>query len=210
MSRFMLAGAVLFSLAGCGGQTRADAPPPPRVSDELREAGVQTSAINPPPARIDTERLEPATPVSVPGMTSPPLARPASSVTVLQATGSTDEVAPVPSAATAAPARTDELGTRVTAEQVMRLPPDYYAVQLVAFREKSDVEAFIRQHALGDPAFGRIKRNGELWYVLLYGVWPTHAEAEAAAGNRPASLKAITPWVRRLGDLQEAIRAVAE
>lgn len=113
-------------------------------------------------------------------------------------------VEPAPPAMPAPPA----LGRAVRAEQILDLPGEYFAVQLVAFRDKADVLAYIARHDLGDPPYGRVLRQGEVWYVLLYGVWPSKAEAEAAVAAMPEDLRQATPWVRRLGDLQAAIRAL--
>lgn len=100
-------------------------------------------------------------------------------------------------------------GTALVAEQILALPANYYAVQLAAFRRRDEVLAYIRAHDLGDPAYGRLRRGGEVWFVVLYGVWATKSEAQSAVAALPAHLRSPAPWVRRLGDLQQAIKAVA-
>ncbi|MBI2382066.1 MAG: SPOR domain-containing protein [Gammaproteobacteria bacterium] len=115
----------------------------------------------------------------------------------------------VPSAPVPAPLPAGtSLGQQVKAEQILDLPAQYYAVQLVAFRDKKDILDFIARHQLGDPPYGRVLRQGEVWYVLVYGVWPSKVEAEAAVAAMPPVLRSVAPWVRKLGDLQTAIRAL--
>lgn len=172
---------VLLGLAGCAGQQGEDA------SDD---------AVAVSPAVELAAGLPPATPIATTVIAPQPVLIPAPSGPAR--TESESSISP--------PA----LGTSVTAEQILDLPAEYYVVQLAAFREKTEVLAFIQQHGLGDPPYGRVMRNGEAWYVLLYGVWPSLSAAEVAVLGRPLSLQGISPWVRKLGDLQAAIRAVAE
>lgn len=84
-----------------------------------------------------------------------------------------------------------------------RQPPDFYTIQLLAARQPESLRRFIEEHGLGDET-GQItlRRNGELWHVLVYGTYPTKAAAREAIRALPPSLRRARPWARRIGDLQ--------
>jgi len=42
--------------------------------------------------------------------------------------------------------------------------------------------------------------------VLLLGIYSDESTARLAAANMPTALNDLTPWVRRLGSLQDAMR----
>jgi DamX protein len=52
----------------------------------------------------------------------------------------------------------------------------------------------------------KILRNGQDWYVLLYGVYNSRSEAKAAITGLPAGLRKNTPWLRPYADVQQEIR----
>ncbi|MYE82457.1 MAG: hypothetical protein F4X36_11590 [Gammaproteobacteria bacterium] len=86
------------------------------------------------------------------------------------------------------------------------VPPHYYVVQLVALGSKESLEYYAARKALRGMSAARVERGGQLFYVLLLGVFPTRAAADEAAANLPAALSEFDPWVRRVESLQEAIR----
>ncbi|MCZ6890483.1 MAG: SPOR domain-containing protein, partial [Gammaproteobacteria bacterium] len=51
----------------------------------------------------------------------------------------------------------------------------------------------------------RVARNGELYYVLLLGVYRDKSTAEEAAAQLPERIMSQNPWVRSMKSLQEAI-----
>lgn len=44
------------------------------------------------------------------------------------------------------------------------------------------------------------------WFQLLYGVYATKKDAQAAADNLPPKIRKSSPWIRRLFAVQKAIR----
>lgn len=86
------------------------------------------------------------------------------------------------------------------------VPPHYYVVQLVALGSKESLEYYAARKALRGMSAARVERGGQLFYVLLLGVFPTRAAADEAAANLPEALSEFDPWVRRVESLQEAIR----
>lgn len=90
---------------------------------------------------------------------------------------------------------------------LLEAPAGHYTVQLIALRDRDAVMAYGHDNGLDDPLYAEISNEGTRWYVLLLGVYPNLASAEAAKNQwgRGKSLK-VQPWIRRLGPLQDAIR----
>lgn len=212
----IVAAALLLGLSACA----SHAPAPMAGVSEPSDVADTGGAMSNPGAGNTDVAIEAATPPGAVSISALPISRPEAITTAtipgaVTAPGNVAQaVLPVmpaqPSSSSLPATLNPPLGRAVRAEDILRLPPDYFAVQLVAFRDKTDVLQFIADHHLGDPAYGRILRQGEPWYVLLYGVWASRDEADAAIAGMPAELRALSPWVRRLGDLQNAIRATAQ
>jgi DamX protein len=45
-------------------------------------------------------------------------------------------------------------------------------------------------------------RDGETWYVVVYGSYRDRTKAKAAISGLPVALRELKPWVRQVGDLQ--------
>jgi len=107
--------------------------------------------------------------------------------------------APAPAQPAAAPApkpRGDASG----------LPPDGFVVQLLAMSSKRAIESLAAELQVPGLSAARIERDGQLFYVLLFGVYPDRDAAESASAARPEALRRFEPWIRRFGSLQDAIQ----
>ena len=89
---------------------------------------------------------------------------------------------------------------------LLDLPASYYALQLFAAGTREGAEAVAVRSGLRGMAGARVERDGEVFHVLLVGVYASKERAEQALASLPASVRAMNPWVRRLGGLQEAMR----
>ena len=49
-------------------------------------------------------------------------------------------------------------------------------------------------------------RNGEVWYSLIYGVYPSKQVALQASQQWPSPLNKISPWLRRYDGVQKQIK----
>ena len=85
------------------------------------------------------------------------------------------------------------------------LPPDYFAVQLFAVSSKAALEKFVRGKNIPGLSATRIAHRDQLFFVLLLGIYADEKTARTAAANLPVALINLTPWVRRLGSLQDAM-----
>ena len=88
---------------------------------------------------------------------------------------------------------------------LLDLPPDFYAVQVVALSSADELERFFDRLGVDDLTAAEVEVDGELRYVLLLGIYETFAAAEQAAADPPAALASYYPWVRRLEGLQAAM-----
>ena len=84
-------------------------------------------------------------------------------------------------------------------------PPTRYAVQLAAYTRPGNLEAFVAANGLHDLPQARVERGGQAFHVLLLGVYATREAAQQAAAARPPELSVLTPWVRSLRSLQQAL-----
>lgn len=85
------------------------------------------------------------------------------------------------------------------------LPADYYAVQLIAMSDKAGLESFVERQGIRSMSAARVERDGELYFVLLLGIYETRDIARQAIDAMP-EVHGAEPWIRPLGSLQRAMR----
>ncbi len=85
------------------------------------------------------------------------------------------------------------------------LPADFYAVQLMAMSSKESLEAFVTREGISNMSAARVERNGELFYVLLLGIYEDADRARRAVESLPDEIGGAEPWIRPLGSLQSAM-----
>lgn len=91
---------------------------------------------------------------------------------------------------------------------ILGLPSHYYAVQLAALSSTNNIEAFISKHQLKNLTAAKVAINDKVRYVLILGIYDSRGKAELAAADQlPAPLASFTPWIRKLGNLQQAMLA---
>jgi len=92
--------------------------------------------------------------------------------------------------------------------QLLDLPADHYAVQLIALRSLDGVLEYAGLNGIQAPKFVRTRIDDANWYVLILGAYSNREKAEAAKAEwETAGVRRVEPWIRRLGPLQEAILA---
>jgi septal ring-binding cell division protein DamX len=116
--------------------------------------------------------------------------------------GSVEEPAP---AQGESPASKPETAEAQPDPSLLNLPPEHYAVQLIAMTNEAALVDFASTHLLDSYLTARVERSGELYYVLLLGVYGTHNLAEQARQALPESLNAVEPWIRPVRSIQNAI-----
>jgi septal ring-binding cell division protein DamX len=91
------------------------------------------------------------------------------------------------------------------AMDILELPEDFYAVQLLAMPNAEMLHSFIEKNDLQKMMAVRLARGTNLYYVLILGIYETAEIADKASSNLPATFEGIQPWIRKMGSLQRAI-----
>ena len=89
--------------------------------------------------------------------------------------------------------------------QITELPSNFFAVQMLAMRTPAEIEAYIDDNRLVGMSGARVEKDGELFYVLIVGIYDTYAKADEAAKSLPPPLDDVDVWIRPLGSLQQAM-----
>ena len=78
--------------------------------------------------------------------------------------------------------------------------PSHYTLQLTAGADKKAIQSFIKRHKLADKAvyFHRL-RDGQDWYILIYGSYAGHSKAIQAISLLPSAVQKSKPWTRSFG-----------
>lgn len=181
-------------------------------SAESTEPGPVTAGkINVDPAdRSDTAAARTAEPVAAAGSGDPAAARDAANAAAF------DEVADDATGGAEAQAMSVERAETPAEEpayarlayrpeqpvSLLELPPDFYAVQIIALSSTEELERFFDRLGVNELTAAEVEVDGELRYALLLGIYETLAAAEQAAANPPEALMSYDPWIRRLAGLQ--------
>ncbi len=92
-----------------------------------------------------------------------------------------------------------------TQKELTELPADLFVVQLVAMDSYEKLASFRDVNELNDLTAVRVEKDGELFYVLILGVYGSEAIARDASAELPDALAGTQPWIRKLGSLQTAM-----
>jgi septal ring-binding cell division protein DamX len=84
-------------------------------------------------------------------------------------------------------------------EWVATQNPKYYTLQLASSTNQQLIEKYYQENELeGHAGYYRSKREGEEWYALVYGAYPSVSDAKDAIETLPQDLKKWSPWVRNI------------
>ncbi|UCE89145.1 MAG: SPOR domain-containing protein [Pseudomonadota bacterium] len=107
------------------------------------------------------------------------------------------EDAPPPTLPGSAAIATPPAGRQSHTSWLWSQAPGHYTLQLLGTRTEAGIRAFIDNHALkGKAVYYSTVKNSDPWYVLVYGVYPDRAAAEAARLSLPPDLRQAQPWPR--------------
>jgi hypothetical protein len=88
----------------------------------------------------------------------------------------------------------------------------YYTIQLMGVRKEALLFDFVERNQLleqNEIAYYQTIFKDKPWFQLLYGIYATKKDAQAAADNLPLKIRKSSPWIRRLSAVQKAIRRKA-
>lgn len=89
--------------------------------------------------------------------------------------------------------------------RILAQPRSAWAIQLIATASRDSLERVAEEHELYDHPAVRLANGTNVRYALIWDVYPDRASAEAAMRALPAHLKAMNPWLRPIGPLQDAM-----
>src|SRR3569623_126416 len=178
----------------------ATTPSAPATSDTL-PAVSPGAAENPapPPTSTPPEAGEPPLPAPAPPVTEQ---GGITKNTALPPNAPASEIAPTAST-TPPPADDVRNNAWVTAQDAQR-----YTLQLVGSSDRSAALRYIRDRGItNDAAYYATSRDGQPWYVVIYGNYADRDAAQAALLHLPPTLRAASPWIRQFGDIQTHLAA---
>ena len=119
---------------------------------------------------------------------------------------------PAPAAAPARPAAaastadaTAPLASQHT--RIRALPANQFTVQLLGSTSRANVEDFVRRHASTPLYWFETRNQGNPWFVVMMGAYPSRAAAQTAASGLAGELGRLEPWIRSIGTIHGEIVA---
>jgi DamX protein len=110
-----------------------------------------------------------------------------------------DPTPTAPQGGGAAPADAAAAAAPLSPLQTIPVGDRPFALQILGSSRREELLTHAARLSLPSNGFIRQEsRRGRPWYVLIYDLYPTRAEAEEALASLPASLRAPKPWIRRL------------
>lgn len=95
-------------------------------------------------------------------------------------------------------------GTDVSLKWLQEQPADYYTIQLVSSVEKHLIDAHMKEiHLTGPLAQIMSKRDGHVWYAIIYGSFRNFDDAKRELDQLPANLHAWQPWIRQIDSINQ-------
>lgn len=174
--------------AGTAGDPAPIETPPEPVAASNVAATAPSPAASAAPARPVASTVATATPARVAASTPAPAAAPAR---------------PAVAASTADPsAPLSAQHTRIRA-----LPATQFTVQLLGSTSRANVEDFVRRHASAPLYWFETRNQGNPWFVVMMGAYPSRAAAQSAASALTGELGRLEPWIRSIGTIHGEIVA---
>lgn len=164
----------------------------------------ETGPVKTPPVAAEADKedqeiaLTPAMPSAPPPATEP------NALDEAQAAEAADAAAQP--AASAVGATSGALTHRET--WLLQQPETSFSLQLLGSRNEQSIAGYVRQHQLDEQqaAYYRGLYQGGVWYVLMYGIYPSKEAAVAGRDALPARVRKAKPWPRQLKSVHESIR----
>ena len=79
----------------------------------------------------------------------------------------------------------------------------FYTLQLASSTNARLIQKYFEENGLqGKAGYYKNRREGEDWYALVYGAYPSVSAANQAISSLPRDLRKWSPWVRKIGSIQ--------
>ncbi|MBU2886625.1 AAA family ATPase [Gilvimarinus agarilyticus] len=90
--------------------------------------------------------------------------------------------------------------------EILSWSSNSYTLQVLGASQKNSALSYVaRQSNSQVLRLFQTERSGKPWYVVLAGVYPDRAAAEAAKQNLPVTQQRAQPWLRQLSSVQQDI-----
>ncbi len=104
------------------------------------------------------------------------------------------------------PAASDLAGAGSAAGWLERLDPQQYTLQLLSDTDPANVRRFVAAHVdAGQGGYFSSRINGDIWYSVVYGAYPSYDLAKAASEQLPPKLRKLKPWIRKVDSVLKQI-----
>ena len=178
---------------------------PEAAPDEV-DAGLEQPQITTTETEVSEPTLEP---VNEEASEAPVAAEPESAQSEVPAEESEPEVTSPPAVEQAPAAIVDLPPGAKDSRWLLAQDPDYFTIQLVTVSSAESASTFVaRQQAPAEFTVYQLQRDGRILHVVLYGLFSSRSAAETAADSLPAEVGRVQPWIRTVGQVQDAARLV--
>lgn len=90
--------------------------------------------------------------------------------------------------------------------EILSWRADYYTLQVLGVSQKAAAEAYMaRQSNRAVLRLYQTLRKNKPWFVVVAGVYPSRAAAEAAKKDLPARQQSAGPWLRQVQALHKEL-----
>lgn len=88
-------------------------------------------------------------------------------------------------------------------QRLLSLPESAYMLQLLGARNEANAQGLVKRYSGRLPiSYFESRLKNKPWFVVIAGPFDTKDAARAGIKHLPAELKALKPWIRRVGDIQ--------
>ena len=119
------------------------------------------------------------------------------------------EIKPLAKAPATTETKAEEKKTIHRESWLLAQDSSFYTLQILGVRNEQSLLDFVKKYNLletNDIAYYQTKLRGEIWFPLLYGVYPTKKEAQSAVKDLPEQIQKSIPWTRKVSAIQREIR----
>lgn len=181
-----------------GGKPRAQSAPPAQISAlaaRIERIGAEQTRID--RALVDLRGALAARPAAAPiAQPSNPAAAPRADEPTATAPESGEAKAAAALAATGSSAPPETAAPPI---QTVAVGDSPFALQILGSHRREDLLTHAARLSLPSKVYIRQEsRRGRPWYVLIYGLYPSRAQAQEGLASLPPSLRAPKPWIRSL------------
>ncbi len=138
-----------------------------------------------------------ASPVSAPKKATQPYATLAAPLAPLQTNGATDT--------NSKQAETIAAKQPLSSRWLLTQDPEAYTIQIASSQNREYLFVLAKKHLNNKPNAYYQSRT-KTWFILVYGIFPSHEEALAVIETLPAELRKYSPHPLQLNKIQQVIR----